>query len=107
MPEPEVRAEGLVKSFGDHRVLAGVDLGVDRGEIVAIVGSSGCGSATADPASAVNSAVHIAAAPMNAAHVSAGRYWDMTQSLPLLFGLTAERLPARTLLPACSEIKYP
>ncbi len=44
MPVPvEIKVDGLEKSFGDHRVLQGVDLEIRRGEIVAIVGGSGCG----------------------------------------------------------------
>lgn len=39
----EVLIEGLYKSFGDHEVLAGIDLKICRGEMVAIVGPSGCG----------------------------------------------------------------
>ena len=39
----EIRVEGLTKAFGDHRVLTGVDLEVRRGEMLAVVGGSGCG----------------------------------------------------------------
>lgn len=39
----EIEVEGLSKAFGEHRVLTGVDLRICRGEIVAIVGGSGCG----------------------------------------------------------------
>jgi len=39
----EILIQGLHKSFGDHRVLIGIDLTVRRGEILAIVGPSGCG----------------------------------------------------------------
>ncbi|MBC8339211.1 MAG: ATP-binding cassette domain-containing protein [Rhodospirillales bacterium] len=39
----EVRIEGLKKAFGDHVVLDGVDVDIRRGEVVAIVGGSGCG----------------------------------------------------------------
>ncbi len=39
----EIKVEGLHKSFGDHRVLCGVDLEIDRGDFIAIVGGSGCG----------------------------------------------------------------
>jgi phospholipid/cholesterol/gamma-HCH transport system ATP-binding protein len=39
----EIDIEGLSKAFGEHRVLTGVDLRIERGEIVAIVGGSGCG----------------------------------------------------------------
>ncbi len=40
---PEIRVRGLCKTFGSHAVLRGVDLLVRRGEMVAIVGGSGCG----------------------------------------------------------------
>ncbi len=39
----EIRVEGLHKAFGDHPVLCGVDLDIDRGDFIAIVGGSGCG----------------------------------------------------------------
>lgn len=40
---PEIRVEGLRKAFNSKVVLAGVDLEVRSGEMVAIVGGSGCG----------------------------------------------------------------
>lgn len=39
----EISIEGVEKAFGDHRVLTGVDLAVERGDVLAIVGGSGCG----------------------------------------------------------------
>ncbi len=39
----KLRAQGLRKSFGGHRVLDGVDLSVGKGESVVIVGPSGTG----------------------------------------------------------------
>ncbi|MGH7241873.1 MAG: ABC transporter ATP-binding protein [Phycisphaerales bacterium] len=42
-PPTEVAIEGVHKSFGENIVLAGIDLTIDRGEMVAIVGPSGGG----------------------------------------------------------------
>jgi phospholipid/cholesterol/gamma-HCH transport system ATP-binding protein len=38
--------EGLKKSFGDKHVVRGIDLTVQRGEKIAIIGASGCGKST-------------------------------------------------------------
>jgi lipoprotein-releasing system ATP-binding protein len=41
-----IKATGIKKSFGNLRVLKGIDLEVQKGEIVAIVGASGAGKTT-------------------------------------------------------------
>jgi ABC-2 type transport system ATP-binding protein len=41
-----IQASGLVKSFGDTRVLAGVDLQVAEGELLALLGANGSGKTT-------------------------------------------------------------
>ncbi|MFW6205305.1 MAG: amino acid ABC transporter ATP-binding protein [Actinomycetota bacterium] len=38
--------EGVEKSFGDNRVLTGIDLAVDTHEVVCLIGPSGCGKST-------------------------------------------------------------
>src|ERR1700694_5103015 len=41
-----IRVEGLRKSFGDVRAVAGVDLRVERGEILVLLGQNGAGKST-------------------------------------------------------------
>jgi phospholipid/cholesterol/gamma-HCH transport system ATP-binding protein len=41
--EYQIRIRGLEKAFGDHKVLKGVDLDVERGKINIIIGGSGQG----------------------------------------------------------------
>ena len=41
-----LRLEGVHKSFGDLHVLRGIDLEVDRGGVVCVIGPSGSGKST-------------------------------------------------------------
>jgi ABC-2 type transport system ATP-binding protein len=45
-PEPVVSIRGLVKRYGRHNVLDGIDLQVNRGEIFAFLGPNGAGKTT-------------------------------------------------------------
>jgi polar amino acid transport system ATP-binding protein len=46
MTEPLLQVKGLVKRFGEHTVLDGVDVDVARHQVVALIGSSGSGKST-------------------------------------------------------------
>ena len=41
-----IQLEGITKSFGELQVLKGIDLNIDKGEVVSIVGPSGAGKTT-------------------------------------------------------------
>lgn len=41
-----IHVEGLCKSFGDLAVLTGVDIDIQKGEVLVIIGPSGCGKST-------------------------------------------------------------
>lgn len=41
-----IKLEGITKSFGSLQVLKGIDLEIDKGEVVSIVGPSGAGKTT-------------------------------------------------------------
>ena len=43
---PKLRVRGLHKSFGNLEVLRGIDLDVESGEVLAIIGASGSGKST-------------------------------------------------------------
>ncbi|HEY9063487.1 MAG TPA: amino acid ABC transporter ATP-binding protein [Burkholderiaceae bacterium] len=44
--QPIVRIQGLRKRYGTNEVLKGIDLEVQRGEVIAIIGKSGSGKST-------------------------------------------------------------
>lgn len=46
MSSPVVSVRGLRKSFGETEVLRGIDLDVERGEVVCVIGPSGSGKST-------------------------------------------------------------
>ena len=46
MAETVFEITGLIKDFGSNKVLKGIDLTVDKGEVVSIIGASGSGKST-------------------------------------------------------------
>ncbi len=46
MGEKIIKIEELSKSFGDHEVLRKIDISIEKGEVICIVGSSGSGKST-------------------------------------------------------------
>ena len=46
MSEVIFKAQGICKSFGENKVLKGIDLSVKKGDVVAIIGASGSGKST-------------------------------------------------------------
>ncbi|MNC17870.1 Glutamine transport ATP-binding protein GlnQ [compost metagenome] len=41
-----LEVKGVNKFFGDRQVLNGIDLQVERGEVIVVLGPSGCGKST-------------------------------------------------------------
>ncbi len=43
---PRMRLDGVTKSFGERRVLDGIDLDIDQGTVTCLIGASGSGKST-------------------------------------------------------------
>jgi ABC-2 type transport system ATP-binding protein len=46
MSEPDIELRGIVKSYGQKRVLTGLDLSVPKGSVVGLLGTNGAGKTT-------------------------------------------------------------
>ena len=41
-----ITVKGLEKAFGDNQVLKGIDIEIDKGEVIVVIGASGSGKST-------------------------------------------------------------
>ena len=46
MAEKVISIRGLTKDFGENKILKGIDLDVEKGEVISIIGASGSGKST-------------------------------------------------------------
>ena len=46
MAEPKIKVTGLKKDYGDNHVLRGIDIDIQPGEVVCVIGPSGSGKST-------------------------------------------------------------
>jgi polar amino acid transport system ATP-binding protein len=46
MSEPLIRVRGLCKSYGENEILKNIDVDINRGDVISIIGGSGCGKST-------------------------------------------------------------
>ena len=46
MTEPLIRVRGLCKSYGENEILRNIDVDINRGDVISIIGGSGCGKST-------------------------------------------------------------
>lgn len=46
MAEKILEIKNLTKKYGSQTILDGIDLSIDKGEVVVVVGPSGCGKST-------------------------------------------------------------
>ena len=46
---PILKAENITKKFGKLNVLNGINLSLQKGEVVAVIGPSGSGKSTTEP----------------------------------------------------------
>ncbi len=44
--KPVIEVKGLCKNFGENHVLNGIDIDINKGDVVAVIGPSGCGKST-------------------------------------------------------------
>jgi putative spermidine/putrescine transport system ATP-binding protein len=108
-PGAPVELRGVVKTYGEHRALAGIDLAIAPGEFIALLGPSGCGKTTAlralsgldtvDEGSILIDGIDVASTPTNRRDIgmvfqSYSLFPHLTVAQNVAFGLRMRRVPA-------------
>lgn len=87
-PDPLVRLEGVRFAYGENEILKGVDLTVRRGQVIAIMGGSGCGKTTLlrlIGGQITADAGRVELAGRNLAEISRAELYDMRRRMGMLF----------------------
>ena len=109
----KIRVEGLKKSYGANQVLKGIDMQVQEGEVVCLIGPSGSGKSTF--LRCINRLEEITAGRVIVVITSYSiHYTKLYEAIPLLLGLglhefsmsASSVLPARELLSRLSRQEW-
>ena len=89
-----ITVKGLKKNFGELEVLKGIDLSVQKGDVVAVLGPSGSGKSTflrclIDLEEADDGSIYIEGSPL----IENGKYISKKQRQKLLYPAPHESLP--------------
>lgn len=99
---PLVKTEGVEKQFGAHPVLKGIDLSVERGQVVSIIGRSGSGKSTLLRALNGLESIDAGSIEIDGEHVDA-RHADL-RALRLKVGMVFQQYNLFPHLTACENV---
>lgn len=99
---PLVKTEGVEKQFGAHPVLKGIDLSVERGQVVSIIGRSGSGKSTLLRALNGLESIDAGSIEIDCEHVDA-RHADL-RALRLKVGMVFQQYNLFPHLTACENV---
>jgi polar amino acid transport system ATP-binding protein len=85
LTEPLIKVEAVRKSYGRNEVLCGIDLTVQRGEVVALIGASGSGKSTL--LRCINGLETVSAGRVEVLGVDLGDPWTNTDRVRQRIGI--------------------